>query len=293
MFKTGLLLAAMTGLFLAVGYAVGGQQGMAVALVIAGVMNFSSYWFSDKIVLSLYRAQPLDEGSNPRLYRLITRLAHRAGIPMPKAYIIENLQPNAFATGRSPAHGAVALTTGLIAMLDERELGAVIAHELGHIKNRDTLTMTMTATIAGAIGMLGNMMMFGMGSRERAHPALGIVMMIVAPLAAMLVQMAISRTREYAADASGAETCDDPLALASALRKISAGAERYRNPQAEQNPATAHMFIMNPLHGSGMDNLFSTHPSAENRIRALEKMAALKAPRAPEGRMKKGSFDFN
>ncbi|MCP5361848.1 MAG: zinc metalloprotease HtpX [Hyphomicrobiales bacterium] len=270
--RTGLLLAALTALFGVVGLAIGGQSGMLIALAFALVMNLLAYWNSDKIVLRQYRAQPIAPEEHPQLHAIIGRLAHNAGIPTPKAYIIDTPQPNAFATGRNPQHGAVAMTTGLMQILNEDELAGVIAHEMGHIRNRDTLTMTITATIAGAISTLANFGMF-MGRGRDRNPILLIAMMILAPIAAMLVQMGISRTREYAADRAGAEISGDPLALASALRKIAGGAARTDNIEAEQNPATAHLFIINPLHMRKMDNLFATHPNTENRIRALETLA--------------------
>ncbi len=272
--KTFILLAGLTALFGAAGYAVGGQSGMMMAFMIAAVMNVGSYWFSDKIVLRMYGAQPVQSGP---IYDIVAELAQRAQLPMPKVYIMDNPQPNAFATGRNPEHGAVAVTTGITQILSKDELRGVIAHELAHIKNRDTLIMTITATIAGALGMLANMVMF-MGPRRDENggggSAIGaIAVMILAPIAAMLVQMAISRTREYAADKSGADISGTPLSLASALDKIQHGAARVDHHTAEQNPATAHMFIINPLHARSTDNLFSTHPSTENRIRALREMA--------------------
>lgn len=277
MFRTGLLLAAITALFLVVGYGLGGESGMMTAFVFALATNFFSYWFSDKIVLSMYRAQPLDTAQNPRLSAMVERLARNADIPVPQTYIIDSAQPNAFATGRNPRHGALAMTTGLLNLLDEREVAAVLSHEMGHIRNYDTLTMTVTATIAGAIGMLANFAFFFGGRRDeegnRMSGMSAFLIAILAPLAAMLVQMAISRTREYGADAAGAEISQDPLALASALRKISGTAQRVSNAPAEENPATAHMFIINPLHGGGLTSLFSTHPDTESRIAALEAIA--------------------
>lgn len=275
--KTFMLLAAMTALFVGVGYLIGGPTGMAIALAFALVGNLISYWNADKIVLSMYRAQevPADHpDARIRAYASDVReMAQRAGLPMPKITIIENDQPNAFATGRDPAHAAVAATTGLLTMLDRREIRAVMGHELAHVKNRDTLTMTVTATIAGAISALANFaFFFGAGNdRERPGGFIGtIAIMILAPMAAALVQMAISRGREYEADAAGAEISGDPQALASALQKIDAYARGGRvNVQAERNPATAHMFIINPLNGRGADNLFSTHPSTQNRVAAL------------------------
>lgn len=271
--KTFMLIAAMTALFGAVGFMIGGQQGMMIALIMAAVMNIGSFWFSDSIVLKMYRAEPVTGGG---LYNLVERLAQRAGLPMPRVYIIDNPQPNAFATGRSPNHAAVAVHTGLVNMMNEQELAGVIAHELAHIKNRDTLTMTITATLAGAIGMLANFAMFFGGRDENGNarnPLFGIAIMILAPLMASLVQMAISRTREYSADRDGAEICGDPMALASALSKLERGAHQVVNQVAEEHPATAHMFIINPLSGRGMDNLFATHPNTENRIAALQELA--------------------
>ena len=273
--KTAMLLAALTALFIGMGYLIGGQTGMLLALVFSVGMNIFSWWNSDKMVLRMHQAEPVDERSAPELYRMIAHLAHRAGLPMPKIYIIHTDQPNAFATGRDPEHGVVAVTTGLLNMLDEEELAGVMAHELAHIKNRDTLTMTITATIAGAISMLANFAMF-FGGRDRNNP-LGFVgtllLMILAPLAAMLVQFAISRTREYAADREGAMIAGNPLWLARALEKIEAYARGIPNPSAEAHPETAHLFIVNPLTGEGMDNLFSTHPNTENRIAALLELA--------------------
>ena len=281
--RTGLLLAALTGLFLAIGYLIGGQTGLIVAFIVSIAMNAFSYWNSDKMVLSMHGAQQVDEASAPEFYHLVQGLARNAGLPMPKVFIMHEDQPNAFATGRDPEHGAVAATSGLIQRLSHEELAGVIAHELTHIRNRDTLIMTITATIAGAISMLANFAMF-FGGRSRDNP-LGIVgtiaMMILAPLAAMLVQMAISRTREYAADRGGAEICGNPLWLAAALRKIDDDAHHIPNEAAEANPATAHMFIINPLSGERMDNLFTTHPSTENRIAALQQMAAEMGASAP------------
>ena len=273
--KTAMLLAALTALFIGMGYLVGGETGMLLALVFSVGMNIFSWWNSDRMVLQMHNAEPVDERSAPELYRLIAHLARRAGLPMPKIYIIHTEQPNAFATGRDPEHGVVAVTTGLLQLLDEEELAGVLAHELAHIKNRDTLIMTITATIAGAISMLANFAMF-FGGRDRNNP-LGVVgtllMMILAPLAAMLVQFAISRTREYAADREGAMIAGNPLWLARALEKIEAYARGIPNPTAEAHPETAHLFIVNPLTGEGMDSLFSTHPNTENRIAALLELA--------------------
>ncbi|MEO6341450.1 MAG: zinc metalloprotease HtpX [Caulobacteraceae bacterium] len=292
--KTFILLAAMTALFVGIGYMIGGPAGMAIAFVLAAGMNLVSYWNADKIVLSMYKAQPVD-ASHPdariRAYVAdVTDMAARAGLPQPNVCIIDTDQPNAFATGRDPAHAAVCATTGLIAMLTREEIRGVMAHELAHVKNRDTLTMTVTATIAGAIGALANFaMFFGGGRREDGEgggPGIigSIAIMILAPIAAGLVQMAISRSREYEADRVGAEIAADPRALASALQKIEAYAHQAPNYAAERNPATAHLFIINPLSGRGADNLFSTHPATQNRVEALMGMAGLytaaNAPRA-------------
>ncbi len=273
--RTGILLAALTGLFLAVGYLLGGNSGMLIALAFSIATNLFAYWNGDKMVLSMHGAEQVTPQEAPELYALVDGLAQRAALPMPKLYLISNPQPNAFATGRDPAHAAVAVTTGLLQHLSRDELAGVIAHELSHVKNRDTLIMTITATLAGAISMLANFAFF-FGGRDRNSP-LGpigsIAMLVLAPLAAMLVQMAISRTREYAADRLGAAISGKPLSLASALRRIASAARQIPNETAEANPATAHLFIVNPLSGSGFDNLFSTHPNPENRIAALEQMA--------------------
>ena len=278
-FRTGLLLAAMTGLFLAVGFLLAGETGLIIAFVMALGMNVFSYWNADKMVLRMHGAEQVDAASHPEYYNMVADLARRANLPMPKVYIMHQDQPNAFATGRNPDNAAVAATTGLMRSLTYDEIAGVMAHELAHIKNRDTLIMTITATIAGAISMLANFALFF--GRGRDNP-LGIVgtlaMMFLAPIAAMLVQMAISRTREYAADRAGAEICGNPQSLASALRKIATGAQRIENHDAEANPATAHMFIINPLSGQRMDNLFSTHPDTENRIAALLQMPAGNGP---------------
>jgi len=275
--RTALLLAGMTGLFLAIGYMIGGESGMVIAFVIALGMNAFSYWNSDKIVLRMYGARPVDAQSAPQFYQMVADLAKRANLPMPKVYIMENPQPNAFATGRNPENAAVAATTGLLNMLSPEEIAGVMAHELAHVRNRDTLIMTITATIAGAISMLANFAFFFGGSSDNRNnplgPIGGILIMILAPMAAMLVQMLISRTREYEADRIGAEICGHPMWLASALNKMHQGASLIDNHAAENNPATAHMFIVNPLHGRKTDNLFSTHPNMENRIAALKKMA--------------------
>lgn len=280
--KTAIFLAALTGLFIAIGGLIGGQGGMMIAFIMALGMNAFAYWNSDKMVLSMYGATQVDRHAAPGLVAIIERLSARAGMPMPKVFIIQSDQPNAFATGRDPEHASVAATTGLLDRLSPEEVEGVMAHELAHVKNRDTLIMTVTATIAGAIGMLANFGMFFGGARhsdeEGGGNSLGMVggilVALLAPVAAMLVQMAISRTREYAADAEGAAICGNPLWLASALARLEEAAHAIPNPAAENNPATAHMFIVNPLHGGAMDNLFSTHPSMDNRISALRGMAA-------------------
>lgn len=275
--RTGLLMAAMMGLFLAAGWLIGRQQGMFIAFLLASGMNVFAYWNADKMVLRMYGARQVDRRDAPDFYELIEDLARNAGLPMPKVFIIDNPQPNAFATGRNPENAAVAATTGLLQLLNRDEIAGVMAHELAHVKNRDTLVMTMTATIAGAISMLANFGMFFGGNRDRDNPLgfIGVLLTVfLAPLAAMLVQMAISRTREYGADRGGAEISGQPLALASALAKISGAAHQIPNPEAEANPATAPMFIINPLSGRGMDGLFSTHPDPRNRIAELQKIAS-------------------
>jgi heat shock protein HtpX len=270
--RTALLLAGLTGLFLACGWLIGGQTGMLFAFGLAMVMNLGSYWYSDQLVLRMYGARPV-EGTD--LNAIVAELAARGGMPVPKVYLIDSDQPNAFATGRNPQHAAVAATSGLMRRLDRDEVRAVLAHELGHVRNRDSLTMTITAVLAGAIGMLAQSLFFvgALGGRDDRNAPLGgigaLLVMILAPLAAMLVQMAISRSREYEADRAGAELAGAPRALASALHKISNAAAEIPNPRAQQNPASAHLFIINPLHGTGADNLFSTHPSTENRIARL------------------------
>lgn len=275
--RTAMLLALMTALFMGVGFLIGGESGMMIAFVIAAGMNLFSYWNADKMVLRMHHAVEVDERNAPEYYGIVKALAERANLPMPKVYLIENAQPNAFATGRNPQNAAVAATTGLLQRLSKEEVAGVMAHELAHVQNRDTLTMTITATLAGAISMLGNFAFFMGGNRNNNNP-LGIVgvlvAIIVAPLAAMMVQMAISRTREYAADRRGAEICGNPIWLASALDKIARSAKVIHNQDAERNPATAHLFIINPLSGERMDNLFSTHPNTDNRIAALQKMAS-------------------
>ena len=275
--RTAVLLAAMMGLFLAVGYLLGGTGGMAIAFLIALASNAFAYWNADKIVLRMYNAVPVDETSAPALLRIVRQLSQNAGLPMPAVYVIENAQPNAFATGRSPEHAAVCATTGLLSMLSHEELAGVLSHELAHVKHRDTLTMTVTAAIAGAISMLANFAFFLPRGNDRDN-SVGLIgallLMVLAPLAAALVQMAISRGREFEADRGGVEISGRPLWLASALAKIERAAEGIANPQAEQNPATAHLFIVNPLHGRAFASLFSTHPSTEERIARLKEMAA-------------------
>lgn len=274
-FRTAILLAGLTGLFMGVGYLIGGASGAMIALVVAAATNIFAYWNSDRMVLSMYGAHGVDAGTAPDLHRLVSELAARAGLPMPRVFVMDNPQPNAFATGRNPENAAVAVTTGLMQSLSREELAGVIAHELAHIKHHDTLLMTITATFAGAISMLAQFGMFFGGNRDNNGPGIigSLAMMILAPLGAMLVQMAISRTREYAADEMGARICGQPMWLASALAKIDNAAHQVPNMEAERVPATAHMFIINPLSGRGMDNLFATHPSTENRIAALQKLA--------------------
>lgn len=275
--RTTVLLAALTALFMAVGYFIGGTGGMMIAFVVALVTNIFSYWNSDKLVLRMQNAQPVERSRVPELYDMVDVLSRRAGIPTPAVYVINSDQPNAFATGRDPNNAAVAVSTGLLRQLDTREVAGVVAHELAHIRSRDTLTMTITATFAGAISMLAQFGLFFGGGNNRDNPLGGIgslLMVFLAPLAAALVQMAISRTREYQADRDGAEISGDPLALAGALEKIAIAAGRQVNVAAERNPAMAHMYIINPLSGARMDNLFSTHPDTGNRIAALRKLAA-------------------
>jgi len=273
--KTYVLLAAMTALFGGVGYLVGGATGMLIALAVAGGMNLFAYWNADKMVLRHFRAQEVDpRHPDPRVQAYVQdtlALAVRAGLPPPKIYIIDNPQPNAFATGRNPENAAVAATSGLLGLLSRDEIRGVMAHELAHVKSRDTLTMTVTATIAGAVAMLANFALF-FGDRDR-NPIVGIMIMLLAPIAASLVQFAISRSREYEADRIGAEIGGEPDALARALEKIEAYARQRVNVDAERNPAMAHLFIINPLAGTGADNLFSTHPSTRNRIAKLMDLA--------------------
>lgn len=281
--RTALLLAGLTALFAAVGFAIGGEQGMVIAFVVACGMNVFAWWNSDRVVLGMHNAQPIGPQDAPRLYEMTAALAARAGIPMPKLYVIHEDQPNAFATGRNPDKGAVAVNTGLLDLMSEREVAGVIAHELAHIKNRDTLIMTITATLAGAIGMLAQFgfMFGGRNSNGRSNPfgPIGLILLVVlAPIAAMIVQMAVSRSREYEADRIGAEIAGDPRGLASALQRLESHKQGRVNEAAEANPASAHMFIINPLSGLRMDGLFSTHPATANRVAALEELAARMGP---------------
>jgi heat shock protein HtpX len=272
--KTGLLLAALTALFGVVGYMLGGPDGMLVALGLGAATNVFAYWNSDRLALRAHGAVEVDERTAPGLVGMVRDLSRRAGLPVPRVYLIDNPQPNAFATGRNPENAAVAATTGLLRLLDRGEIAGVMAHELAHIKNRDTLIMTVSATVAGAISTLAQFgFLFGGRDGERPNPLVMIGTAILAPLAAMIIQMAISRSREYDADRIGAEICGEPMALASALAKIAGGVQHVPNPEAERHPATAPLFIINPLSGHGMDNLFSTHPATENRIAALQALA--------------------
>ena len=273
--KTSILMAGIVALFGAVGALIGGQQGMLIALLVGGAMNVWAYWFSDKMVLKMYRAKEVDASSSPYLYNMVRELATRGGLPMPKVYLIDEAQPNAFATGRNPEHAAVAATTGIVQMLSERELRGVMAHELAHVKNRDILISTISATVAGAISMVAQFGMFfgGRDGEDRPNPIVAIILMIVAPMAGMLIQMAISRTREFGADRGGAEISGDPNALADALAKIDAYARGIPMHTADAHPETAQMMIMNPLSGGGLKGLFSTHPATEERIARLRAMA--------------------
>jgi heat shock protein HtpX len=280
LFKTAILLAALSCLLVLIGGAIGGQQGMTIALVMALAMNLISYWFSDKIVLRMYRAQPVDEAAAPGLFRMVRSLAMRAGIPMPRVYVIPGDTPNAFATGRNPSHAAVAVTEGIMRVLDEEELEGVLAHELAHVKNRDTLTMTMAATLAGAITYLAHMAqwgaMFGGMRRDEDDEGHGggvfgaLMMAFLAPIAAMLIQMAISRAREFQADATGARIAGKPWPLARALEKLEQASKML---PMEASPSTAHLFIVNPLHAGALMRLFSTHPPIEERVARLRAMA--------------------
>ena len=270
--KTAILMAAITALFMAIGSLLGGRSGMMLALAVAVGMNFFSYWFSDTMVLKMYKAQQVDETSAPQFYRMVQELAQRAGLPMPKVYLIDEDAPNAFATGRNPEHAAVAATTGILRSLSERELRGVMAHELAHVRHRDILISTVSATMAGAISMLANFAMFfgGRNSEGRStNPVVGLLVMLLAPLAASLIQMAISRSREFEADRGGAEISGEPQALASALQKIDRIAQGLPLETTERHPETAQMMIINPLSAGGLRGLFSTHPSTEERVERL------------------------
>jgi len=278
-FKTTILMAALTGLLLIIGQMVGGQNGMIFALVMAGAMNFFSYWFSDKIVLAMYRAKEVDRNSAPRLYSIVERLAQKVGMPMPRVYVIPTESPNAFATGRNPRHAAVAATSGILRILSNEELEGVFAHELGHVRNRDILISSIVATMAGAIMWIALMARwaaifgrYGGGDDDDGggNIIVFLLMVIIAPIAATIIQLAISRSREYAADAAGAEISSKPLSLASALRRLETGSEAR---PMDAKPASAHMFIVNPLRGGGVISLFRTHPPTEERIRRLEQIA--------------------
>ncbi|OYV30416.1 MAG: zinc metalloprotease HtpX [Thiomonas sp. 20-64-9] len=284
--KTAILMAAITALFVVIGSMLGGQKGMILALLFALGMNFFSYWFSDKMVLKMYNAQEVDASSAPQFYAMVQELAQRAGLPMPRVYLIQEDAPNAFATGRNPEHAAVAATTGILRVLSARELRGVMAHEMAHVKHRDILISTISATMAGAISALANFAMFfgGRDSEGRpVNPIASIAVAILAPLAASLIQMAISRAREFEADRGGAEISGDPAALASALQKIEAYARGVPFQAAEEHPATAQMMILNPLHGGGIAKLFSTHPATEERVARLMQMAQAGTAQAWQG----------
>ncbi len=275
--KTAMLLALLTALLVWAGQALAGQNGLVMGLVVAGVMNFGAYWWSDKIVLRMYRAQEVSESQAPELFGIVRQLAQAAQIPMPKVYIIPEEAPNAFATGRNPQNAAVAVTEGLMRLCNRDELAGVLGHELGHVKHRDTLIMVVAATLAGALSMIANIAQWGLifgggrsNNEEGSHPAAALIGIIVAPLAAMLIQMAISRSREFLADEAGARLTGNPLALASALRKLQAYSQRI--PMHAGSPATAHLFIVNPFAGGGLAKLFSTHPPMEERVARLEAM---------------------
>jgi heat shock protein HtpX len=273
--KTTILMAGIVALFGVVGAAFGGLNGMLLALALGGVMNVFAYWFSDKMVLSMYNAREVDAASAPQFYSAVRELSGRAGLPMPRVYLIDEAQPNAFATGRNPEHAAVAATTGILQLLTARELRGVMAHELTHVKHRDILISTIAATVAGAISSIAQFGFFfgGRGGDDRPNPVVGLIVMILAPIAAMLIQMAISRAREFEADRGGAEICGDPNALADALEKMEHYGKGLPLAAAEEHPATAQMMIVNPLSGSGIQNLFSTHPATEERIARLRAMA--------------------
>jgi heat shock protein HtpX len=290
MLRTFVLMAAMTAFVGVAGLALGGETGLFIALGLAFAMNFYSYWNSDKAVLRMHGARPVDARAAPDLWSMTEQMAARAGMPMPALYIIETEQPNAFATGRNPANAAVAVTRGLLRNMSREEVAGVVAHELAHIKNRDTLTMTITATLAGAVSMLANFALFFGGNRDRPMGLVAtLAMMILAPMAAGMVQMAISRVREYEADAEGAAICGNPGWLASALTRLGVLSGRIDNVAAERNPATAHMFIVNPLHMHRVDNLFATHPPIEERVARLRAMGGGVA-RAPSGRQPAGPW---
>jgi heat shock protein HtpX len=275
--KTGLLMAAIIALFGVVGGMLGGAQGMMVALLFGGAMNFFAYWFSDKMVLRMYNAQEVDEAGAPQFYGIVRELAQRAGLPMPRVYLIDEAQPNAFATGRNPEHAAVAATSGILQLLSTRELRGVLAHELAHVRHRDILISTIAATVAGAISALAQIgFLFGGRGEDRPNAVVGLILLILAPVAAMLIQLAISRSREYDADHGGAELSGDPEALASALEKIDRYAKGLPLTTAEQHPETAHMMIINPLSAEGVAGLFSTHPATEQRVARL--LAMRRAP---------------
>ncbi|MHB0968261.1 MAG: zinc metalloprotease HtpX [Thermoanaerobaculia bacterium] len=273
--KTAALLALLTALVLFVGMAIGGRQGLVIAFVFAGVMNFVSYWWSDKIVLRMHGAREVTEADAPELFGIVRRLTGEAGIPMPRVYVMSDQAPNAFATGRNPEHAAVAVTAGLLELLNRDEITAVLAHELGHVRNRDTLIMTVTGAIAGALSMLADMALWGMllgrGSDDEGNPLGGLLGIIVAPFAAMMIQMSISRSREFLADEQGARLSRNPMALATALRKLEGWKQRL--PMVHGTPATAHLYIVNPFVGRSMARLFSTHPSTGERVARLEQMA--------------------
>ncbi len=273
--KTTILMAGIVALFGVVGAAFGGANGMLLALMIGGAMNIFAYWFSDKMVLSMYNAQEVDEASAPQFYRVVQELSQRAGLPMPRVYLVDEAQPNAFATGRNPEHAAVAATSGILQLLSARELRGVMAHELAHVQHRDILLSTIAATVAGAISSIAQFgfLFGGRGSDDRPNPVVGLIVMILAPIAAMLIQMAISRAREFEADRGGAEICGDPNALADALAKMERYAKGLPLEAAEAHPATAQMMIINPLAGGGIQGLFSTHPATEERIARLRAMA--------------------
>lgn len=276
--RTTLLLGILTVLFVLIGHAIGGKSGMVIAFIIACAMNISAYWFSDKMVLRMYNAKPVTPEDAPELYQIVKNLAQRDNVPLPAIYIVDDPTPNAFATGRNPQHAAVAATTGILQILTPEELTGVLAHEMSHVVHRDMLLSTIAATLAGAITMVAKAGMFlgtqrSQDSNTRGSAGFGILMVLVAPIAAALVQLAVSRSREYGADEAGAKLCQHPLWLASALRKLEIGNQENPMPTAQEHPTTAHMFIVNPLTGEGLNNLFSTHPPIEKRIQRLQAMA--------------------